>query len=293
VRERSIPEYRKMLEDDWDQILDKEALEKRVAIGNTKTSGVKFDPKMLRFSPTALQVYETCPKKYELKQIFRMPERGDFDSDDSTSMGSFIHKILQQGVSQGFAAEKMFTDLASEMSKEKEWEGIDLEDANKLLTVFWRRNSGTYDSRSMCEKELSVSLDGFHFYGKADRIDYLTSGDVRIVDYKTGRGNISPKDRARQLGFYAIGVKEALGLTPKKLVLDFLRKEKPFEVELEGDKADAGRSRGFNLDVVKKELVGTALKIASDFENEFLPTRDDSPCFMCGYKFYCPKWEER
>jgi len=293
VRDRNIPDYHKLVEEDWDQILDKEALEKRVAIGKTRTSGVKFDPKMLRFSPTALQTYETCPKKYELRQIFRMPERGDFDGDDSTSMGSFIHEVLQQGVGQGFSSEKEFVDLAREMSKEKAWTGVDLEDANKLLTVFWRRNSGTYDSRSMCEKELSVSLDGFHFYGIADRIDYLTNGGVRIVDYKTGRSNISPKDRATQLGFYAIGVREALGLTPKKLVLDFLRKDKPFEVELDGDKADAGRSKGFNLDVVRKELVETAQKIASDFESEFLPIVDDSPCFMCGYKFYCPKWEER
>ena len=71
-----------------------------------------------------------------------------------------------------------------------------------------------------------------------------------------------------------------------------LRLEKPFEVELDGSEAKAGRSKGFNLEEVKKELIEAAEKIMYDYEHEFMPVKDDDPCRYCGFKFYCPKWEQ-
>ena len=292
VREKAVADYRKLIEDGWDDVFDREALGELVARNSSKTSGVKFDPKMLTFSPSALMAYDECPKKYELGQVFRMPERGGSDRGAAT-MGSFVHEVLRLGVSRTFTTETQFLDLAAELAGQKEWEGVDLDDARRMLRVFWKRNAGTYDSRSLCEKRLSVELGGFRFSGVADRIDFLTDRDVRIIDYKTGRHAISPKDRETQLGFYAIAVKEVLGLEPRRLVLEMLKLEKPFVAQVDGSEAKADAGRGFDLDAVKKNLIKTTGAIADDFENEFLPTEEDAPCYGCGFKFYCPKWEER
>jgi hypothetical protein len=32
---------------------------------------------------------------------------------------------------------------------------------------------------------------------------------------------------------------------------------------------------------------------AGYYEREFLPTEDENKCRICGYKFYCPKWDEK
>ena len=117
---------------------------------------------------------------------------------------------------------------------------------------------------------------------------------MQIVDYKTNKLDISPKKRAWQLGFYALGVKNTFNLNPKKLTLEMLRMEKPYQGEVDADgNVMSGRSKGFNINEVKEELVECAKKIVTDYEGEFLPVKDDTPCTYCGYRFYCPKWGEK
>ena len=74
-----------------------------------KLSGLKFDSKNFSFSPTSLTDYDGCPKMFELKHLLQMPQRGDFDaSGTSTSMGSFIHQVLEDGVKKQFKTKEEF-----------------------------------------------------------------------------------------------------------------------------------------------------------------------------------------
>lgn len=292
VKQGKVPDYHDLIEGNWERIYDHDMLTKLIDIEKAKASCLRFDPEIQSFSPTGLLVYEECPKKYELQNVLRMPQRGDFEFD-AASAGSFIHEVVSQGVKLGFSSEKEFLDLAVKLYKEAEWTGIDIDDVTPLLKVFWLRNQGKYNSHSVCEMPLSAKLDGFAFRGRADRVDYLPDTKVRIVDYKTNSRPLPPLERAWQLGFYAIAVKESLGLEPTELVLDMLRLEKPFEGRTNGSVVESGgRSEGFDLNQVRQQLVETARKISFDFEHEFLPSADDLPCRNCGYKFYCPKWEE-
>jgi hypothetical protein len=73
-----------------------------------------------------------------------------------------------------------------------------------------------------------------------------------------------------------------------------LRLEKPLEADIDKDGiATSGRSKGFDIKEVEKELIETAKKIMADYEGEFLPVKDDAPCRNCRFKFYCPKWAEK
>jgi len=278
---------------DIKKLIDKKELEENINKHKKKISSLKFDKANFTFSPTALEVYDECPKRYELAHIFQMPERGAFEWGGA-STGSFIHKLLEIGVRELYTKKENFIDKAKEMSKEEEWKGINLEDVNNLINVFWQRHKGKYNKDTLTEQKLPVELGGFNFYGIADRIDTIKGKDVEIIDYKTNSDTIPPKKRAWQLGFYAIGAKKALGLNPVKLTLEMLRLEKPIEAEVDKDgNVTAGRAKGFNIKEVEQELIETAKKIVKDYEGEFLPTEDENNCRFCRYKFYCPRWEEK
>ncbi|MDD4082713.1 MAG: PD-(D/E)XK nuclease family protein, partial [Sphaerochaetaceae bacterium] len=276
------------------ELINKKELEENINKYQKKVSGLKFDKKNFSFSPTSLETYDDCPKKYELQHIFQMPERG-FTEFSGASTGSFIHEVLEIGVKEMFDSEKQFQDKAKELSTKPEWKGIDLEDVNGLIKVFWARQKGKYDKKTLVEKWINIELDGFKFNGKVDRIDFTgKANEVEIIDYKTNAKAIEPKKRAWQLGFYAIGAKKELGLKPIKLTLEMLRLEKPLEADIDEDEnVTSGRTKAFNIKEVEKELIQTANKIMKDYEGEFLPAKDEAPCRYCKLKFYCPKWEEK
>ncbi len=290
VREGEIFDYSKI---NWDKIIDRKELQNHIKMTNGKCSCLKFDHDNFTFSPTALLTYDECPKKYELQSIFQMPERGAFEWSGA-SVGSFIHKLLEEGVKSGFKSKEEFIKRAKEMSNLSDWKEIDLVEVKKLIDIFWERHKGRYNEKSLVEQKLSFELGGFRFFGIADRIDFIKDKNIEVIDYKTNKSSIEPKKRAWQLGFYAIATKKQLNLNPVKLTLEMLRLEKPIETEVDKEgNVKAGRSKGFNIKEVEDELVDCAKKIVKDYEGEFLPTEDENKCRFCGYKFYCPKWEEK
>jgi len=290
LREGKVLEYDKLV--DWSKVVDKDKIKLLLDMEREKVSKLKFNPENFMFSPTAILDYHSCPKLYELKHIFKMPGRRDFSgSGSSTFTGSFVHELLEIGVRDGYKTEKEFIDLALKMSKLSDWKGADLKDVNQLISVFFARNSSKYNDKSIVEGWLKVDIDGFRFVGKFDRIDFISGNDVEIIDYKTNKSVIDPVKRAWQLGFYVLAVKDNLGLNPVKATLDMLRLDKPYCGDIEADgNVTAGRSSGFNVTEVRKELVECARAIVSDYEGEFVPTEDESACKFCGYKFYCSKW---
>ena len=59
------------------------------------------------------------------------------------------------------------------------------------------------------------------FIGFADRIDFDSSGGAIIIDYKTGKWNVAPKERNWQHGFYALAAKEKYGSVKKVIPVCF------------------------------------------------------------------------
>jgi len=287
-REKRIPDF------DFSKInVNKEEFERHLVKCTENKSLLVFSADRFTFSPTAMLEYSDCPKKYELSQLLQMPERGEFEEGGAAFVGSFVHRVCEEGVNRGLQSYEGYVELAEELSKEPGYNFIDLDDVKRMLYVFFERNKNKIKSNSKTEVQLKAELEGFRFFGVADRIDYFDDGSVEIVDYKTNKRELSPKKRAWQLGYYALASKQA-GFEPLKLTLDMLRLEKPVEMVVDnGEVKDAlGSVRGFNLEDVKKDLVETAKSIAFDFEHEFKVTDDENDCRFCGYKFYCPKWDE-
>ncbi len=278
---------------DLNTLIDKDEMKEQLKMCETCSSGLKFTPSSFTFSPTATMTYLECPKKYEFSKLFHMPERGGFDFNRA-SVGSFVHEVLEKGVDRNVRTKEEFFSIAEDMSKEPNWKEIDINEVKDMLTIFWERNKDKYDENSKVEVELSFELEGFRFYGKADRIDFLNldKKEVEIVDYKTGVAPTSTQ-RAWQLGFYAVALTE-MGYKPKKITLEMLGLDKPITgiIDDNGEVSFEGATKGFNINDIRTALIDCAKNIVNDYEHTFTPTIDDWPCRNCGYKFYCPKHED-
>ena len=258
-----------------------------------ETSLLTFDDNIV-LSPSAMITYNECPKKFELQHLLQMPEQGSFDGEISgANVGSFVHQVLENGVKKNFQTKEEFIEEATKLKEQPEWNNIPLENAIPLIDVFWERNKNKYTKESLCELKLPFKMEGFKFYGIADRIDILKDGSVEIVDYKTNKNPVEKSKREMQLGFYALAL-QSKSYKVKYLTLDMLKLEKPVIYELGEDgiaKDTVGRGKPFNLADVKKKIVETAEAIKHDFETEFKVVEDEGKCRFCGLKFYCPKWE--
>jgi ATP-dependent exoDNAse (exonuclease V) beta subunit len=232
-------------------------------------------------SPSALLLFEECQKKFEYKYVYNMPEPKTI-SWEAMRLGSFVHKILEKGVKDGFDTIIQFKELAYALSLEDEWKGVELEDALVMVEVFFERNKGKYSKKSMTEQELNMILGGLRFHGFADRIDFGEKG-IEIIDYKTGKSDVSPQSRNWQLGYYALAASK-LGRV-RKVVLEMLRHEKPLEFEID-DKGNAvlvheGSRMKFNIYEVEEELVKCAADIHNAYENGFKPCPIEKNCEFC------------
>ncbi len=258
---------------------------------------IKFDRKHFTFSPSSIMTYQECPKKFELSQLYQMPQRGDFDdiseeTSGGATMGSFVHLVLEKGVKENFESEEKFMEKAEDLAKTSDWNGIKIEEAKELIKVFWKRNKGKYNTNSICEMPLAVNIGDYKFFGIADRVDKMNNGRVHIIDYKTNKNSISPIKRKTQLGFYALALNK-LGEDVGKLTLEMLKLDSPVDMDVDndGNVTGARKDSAFSLPEIEKELIELCKKIEKDYESEFAVAEKEDACRFCGYKFYCPKWE--
>lgn len=255
------------------------------AISSSEIESKKEESKKL--SPSALRLFDECEKQFEYKYVYNMPDRKTL-SWEAMRLGSFVHLVLEKGVSAEFTELESFIELARELSLNEDWESVELDEAYTLIKVFFERNRGRYSRRSKTEQYLPLNIDGFEFIGFADRIDFTDSG-VEIVDYKTGKTNIGPRDRNWQLGFYALAAQEHYGKV-RKVVLDMLKQERPLEFEIDDEgNAHCVSSKfieGFNINEVKKEIMEVAKRIKEAYVSGFKPCPIEKSCDFCNEYVY-------
>ena len=163
-----------------------------------------------------------------------------------------------------------------------------MQEAETLIKVFFERHKGRYNEKTKTEQYLPIQMDGIDFIGFADRIDFTSNG-VEIIDYKTGKTNVSPKDRNWQLGFYAIAAQEKYGKV-RKVILEMLKQERPLEFEIdEKGNAKCISSKfieGFNINNIREEILITAHKVMGAFKHGFKPCAVEKNCDFCNEYVY-------
>jgi RecB family exonuclease len=159
------------------------------------------------FSPTKINTFLECAVKYRYIYIDKIG-RFYLRSRPGFSFGSTLHQVLQQfhdygGVS---TAEEMTAGLeekwiaAGYESAQQEREHQ--EAAREIVAAY----HSAYQERAIeqvttiaTEKTISCDMGRFKLTGRVDRIDRHADGTLDVVDYKSGRLDVSPEEVAGSL----------------------------------------------------------------------------------------------
>lgn len=248
------------------------------------------DEKKLRLSPSAVSEYENCPQLYKYRKIEKLPEPPSLDAE----RGTLVHTILQDLFefpsaqrlpqtaidllpSRWSAQLEGKPELKAMVTNEKEW----LDRATSLLTTYFTlENPSTFEATHR-EMHLENDFDtDVYLHGYVDRLDIAPTGEVRIVDYKTGK---SPKpgweEKALfQLRVYALLYWKATGVLPQLLQLIYL-----------GDgRVVKSNPTMKDIESAEKVLHRVAKDIFISIQKDYWPPKPSRLCDWCFFKSICP-----
>ncbi|WP_392676088.1 RecB family exonuclease [Streptomyces sp. LN785] len=239
-----------------------------------------------------------CPLLYRFRVIDRLPEK----PSEAATRGTLVHAVL----------EKLFDDPAVERTADRatalvpgQWKRL-LETKPELSELFTEDADGERLSRWLseaerlverwfsledptrlepAERELSVETElesGLRLRGVIDRIDVAPTGEVRIVDYKTGK---APRPEYAegalfQMKFYALVIWRLKGVVPRRLQLVYLGS---------GDVVTYDPVMA-DLERVERRLLALweAIRLATE-TGEWRP-RPTKLCGWCDHQAVCPEF---
>lgn len=234
--------------------------------------------------------FTNCPQLYKYRAVDQLPEPPSIDAE----RGKLIHAILED-LFELPAASRTFQS-AIELLPSKWREQVDAKDelkalvldekewfdrAQALLTNYFTLENPTSFEATYRELHLERDIsEEIYLHGYVDRLDIAPTGEVRIVDYKTGK---SPKsgweEKALfQLRVYALLYWKNEGVLPKLLQLIYLGdsrviKSEPTEAQLRS---------------TEKILRNIGDEILTAIETGHFPTKKSRLCDWCFFKTICP-----
>jgi len=248
-------------------------------------------------SPSRAADFMTCPLLYRFRTIDRLPEK----PSSAAARGTVVHSVLERLYDEP-APERTLT-RAVELLRPR-WEAL-CEEEPELASLFegddaldhtqWLAECGslleTYfrleDPQRLepAERELYVEhvLDSkLLIRGYIDRVDVAPTGEVRVVDYKSGR---SPSELFEakalfQMKFYALVLWRTRATIPTLLQLIYLGNGEVLRYA--PDEAD--------LRATERKVNALWAAITRATESGNWPARKNPLCGWCDHKALCPEW---
>jgi putative RecB family exonuclease len=188
-------------------------------------------------SPSRAADFLTCPLLYRFRVIDRLPE----PPSPAAARGTLVHAVLERLFDEPPAGrtpdaarsllvpqwERLAAaepELASLFAAEAE-RAVWLDEAAVMLDRYFTLEDPTRLEPAHREMSVQTVLEsGLTLRGYIDRLDVAPTGEVRVVDYKTGT---APREEyeARalfQMKFYALVVWRTTGTIPRQLQLIYL-----------------------------------------------------------------------
>lgn len=248
-------------------------------------------------SPSRASDFMTCPLRYRFRVIDKLPQA----PSPAAARGTVVHAVLERLFDRpalertlDAAALMVQPEWQSILSAEPELEtmftGDDaldmaawLGECRSLLATYFQMEDPT--RLEPAERELYVEhvLDSrLLLRGYVDRVDVAPTGEVRVVDYKTGRspGEFFEAKALFQMKFYALVLWRGRGSIPTLLQLIYL-----------------GNSEILRYTPDEADLLATERKVNALWQaidramqtGEWQP-RKSALCAWCDYKAICPEW---
>jgi putative RecB family exonuclease len=245
-------------------------------------------------SPSRALDFKTCALLYRFRVIDKLPEPPSIDAARGTVVHGILEKLfdLPAGLrTMPAAADLVEPEWTALLESEPELsplaDGFEggvaalLESTRELLASYFSLE----DPRRLepAEREVLVEAtlpSGTRLKGFVDRLDRSPAGELRVVDYKTGK---SPHENFEgkalfQLRFYALTLWRSTGVLPRLLRLYYLRNREvidyaPDERDLEG---------------LERQLEALAEAIGKARESGDWRHKQSKLCDWCSFQALCP-----
>ncbi|WP_042440380.1 RecB family exonuclease [Corynebacterium halotolerans] len=194
-------------------------------------------PRPLALSPSRASDYRRCPLLYRLRAIDRLPE----PKTVAQVKGTLVHAVLEDmhgeprdGRTYPAAVKKLKPHWAKMCAQDAELTELVPEDRvydflvecrSLLRGYFEMENPQGFDAHEVEMYVNTILPNGVPVRGFIDRVDVAPTGEVRVVDYKTGK---KPRPRFAgdaqfQMRFYALVYWRLFGTIPAQLRLMYLK----------------------------------------------------------------------
>lgn len=249
-------------------------------------------------SPSRAGDFMQCPLLYRFRVIDRLPEK----PSEAATRGTLVHAVL----------ERLFDDPAVERTAPRakamipgQWNRL-LESKPELSELFAEDEGGERLTRWLdeaeqlvdrwftledptrlepAEREMFVETElesGLRLRGVIDRVDIAPTGEVRIVDYKTGKAPRPEYSEGAlfQMKFYALVIWRLKSVVPRRLQLVYLGSGDV----LTYDPVPA------DLERMERKLLALwdAIKLATE-TGDWRP-RPTKLCGWCDHQAVCPEF---
>ncbi|MFB7916350.1 RecB family exonuclease [Streptomyces sp. NPDC056061] len=239
-----------------------------------------------------------CPLLYRFRVIDKLPEK----PSEAATRGTLVHAVLERlfdapaaDRTAGRATALIPAQWDRLLESRPELSELFAEDAGGERLARWLSEAERLVERwfsledptrlEPAERELFVETElesGLRLRGVIDRIDVAPTGEVRIVDYKTGK---APRPEYAegalfQMKFYALVILRLKGVVPRRLQLVYLGS---------GDVLTYDPVPG-DLERVERKLLALweAIRLATE-TGEWRP-RPTKLCGWCDHQSFCPEF---
>jgi putative RecB family exonuclease len=245
-------------------------------------------------SPSRALDFKNCALLYRFRVIDKLPEPPSIDAARGTVIHGILEKLFDLAAADRTIAAAI--DLA-----EPQWQELMSEDPELAtlvgttaggLAALLQSTSNLLDSYfaledpqrlEPAEREVLVETtlpSGIHLKGFVDRLDRSPAGDLRVVDYKSGK---SPHESFEgkalfQLRFYALVLWRSTGVLPRLLRLYYLSDREILDYS--PDAAD--------LESLERQVEAIAKAITKARETGDWREKPSKLCGWCAYQAVCP-----
>jgi putative RecB family exonuclease len=266
--------------------------------GGPGDGGVRAAAAPASLSPSRAGDFMQCPLLYRFRVIDRLPEK----PSEAATRGTLVHAVLER-LFDAPAAERTAPRARSlvpgqwDRLREARPELVELfaDDPGGERMAGWLAEAERLVERwftledptrlEPAERELFVETElesGLRLRGIIDRVDVAPTGEVRIVDYKTGKAPRPQyaEDALFQMKFYALVVWRLRKVVPRRLQLVYL-----------------GSGEVLTYDPVLADLERVERKLLALWEAIRLATetgdwrpRPTKLCGWCDHQAHCPEF---
>jgi len=238
-----------------------------------------------RLSPSALARYETCPRRFQLYDLERVPRHER--PDPRLCQGNAVHHALERFYGLPLedrcyaSLERALRAVWCEHRKPGAFASRDEERRYGLQTLdMLRRYADDYDmdvEPLAREKWASAWVGGVELRGKIDRIDSGADGSLELVDYKAGRRQLDPDDLPDDPAarVYLLAAETLYRLPVSRVRFIYL--QSGAEIRWTPERED--------VEALKAEIAGVIAELRS---LPFFEAKPGPLCQYCPVELHCP-----